>query len=199
VSLKLRAFKDRVCSGMSCRSNALSILVLLGRADKSHANPHTTGQVVPGPIFQREICLTKLRIATWYDSRCFFFPPPQFTKKRFLSEGIWLLFLNATTQEAFGDEKLPFSSLVVVAKQINQVEVLLEEVYRVGPHSSLVFRPAGSWDSMREVLLWTGQAVRRNHLRGLTVRAATIHVSNVTRESSAIIWKCIGKTAPDGS
>jgi hypothetical protein len=101
----------------------------------------------------------------------------QLAKRRLLSEGIWLTFLNATTEEAFGNANVPFNSFVVVATQKIQREVLLEEVYRVAPHLPLKTRRVGTWDSMAGRLFWTRQPVRTSNLRGLTIKAATIHVS----------------------
>jgi hypothetical protein len=74
---------------------------------------------------------------------------------------------------------VPFNSLVVVATQTKQRNVILEEVYRVSPRLSLVARRVGTWDSATEVLSWTRQAHGRSHLRGVTIKAATWHVSKL--------------------
>jgi hypothetical protein len=95
-----------------------------------------------------------------------------------LSEGIWLTFLDMTTEEAFGDANVPFNSFVVVATQTVQRDVLLEEVYRLAPHLPLQTRRVGTWSSATEKLLWTRRLDRRSSLSDLTIKAATIHVSS---------------------
>ncbi|XP_021924488.1 probable glutamate receptor [Zootermopsis nevadensis] len=99
----------------------------------------------------------------------------EFAQKRYLSQGIWLLFLNTTTKEAFEDSNVPFNSLVVVATQTRQRMVILEEVYRVSPHLPLVTRRIGTWNSTTGELSWTRQVDSRSHLHGLTIKAAANH------------------------
>jgi hypothetical protein len=105
----------------------------------------------------------------------------QFTKRRYLSQGIWLLFLNTTTEEAFGKSNVPFNSLVVVATQTRQREVILKEVYRVSPHLPLLTQRIGTWDSTTGGLSWTRKEDSRRHLHGLTIKAAASHVSWLRR------------------
>ena len=150
-----------------------------GWADSEY--PHSK-QVASGPMSlgqnsktRRQKCCPLHCVAGkhWSDfNLCLFL----FIKRRFLSEGVWLLFLNTTKEEAFEDVKVPFNSLVFVATQIGQRQFLLEEVYRVAPHLHLVTRGVGIWDGAARRLTWTREATRTGDLHGLTIKAAMNHV-----------------------
>ena len=111
-------------------------------------------------------------------------------KRRFLSQDLWLLFLNMTKKEAFQDIKVPFNSLVFVATQIGQRNFLLEEVYQVAPHLPLVTRGVGTWNGAARRLTWTREATRTGDLHGLTIKAAMNHVSNFVLVGSRL-FGCI--------
>lgn len=124
----------------------------------------------------------KIIFCVTIDPKCNF--SHQLAKSSLLSEGIWLTFLDMTTEEAFGDANVPFNSFVFVATQKIQREVVLEEVYRLAPHLPLETRRVGTWSSATGKLLLTRRPGRTSSLSDVTIKAATIHVSS--------FYKCHG-------